>query len=235
MEPVVQLEAVVKTYHKNDAAPPVHALRGVDMVVPRGQYLAIMGPSGSGKSTMLNLLGCLDRPTSGRFILDGKDVATMDDESLSRVRGEHLGFVFQAFNLIPQLTVLQNVEVPLFYQGVPRQKRHAMAVESLRRVQLADRMDHRPNELSGGQMQRVAVARALVNKPSFLLADEPTGNLDSVTGQAILGLFEELHRQGLTIIMVTHDESIADRCQRVVRLKDGLVDRDEMIVETAKA
>lgn len=235
MEPVVQLEAVIKTYHKNDAAPPVHALRGVDLIVPRGQYLAIMGPSGSGKSTMLNLLGCLDRPTSGRFILDGRDVATLDDESLSKFRGEHLGFVFQAFNLIPQLTVLQNVEVPLFYQGIPRQKRHAMAVESLRRVQLADRMDHRPNELSGGQMQRVAVARALVNKPSFLLADEPTGNLDSVTGQAILGLFEELHRQGLTIIMVTHDESIADRCQRVVRLKDGLVDRDEMNVEIAKA
>jgi putative ABC transport system ATP-binding protein len=225
---VARLEAVEKVYRKSKAAPPVYALRGVDLSIPRGQYLAVMGPSGSGKSTLMNILGCLDRPTSGRFLMAGQDVATMSDHDLSQVRGKHLGFVFQAFNLIPQLTVLGNVQVPLFYQALPRRQRLTWATEAIDRVGLKDRMHHRPAELSGGQMQRVAIARALVNRPSLLLADEPTGNLDSTTGTAILDFFGELHDQGLTLIMVTHDESIARRCQRVVRLKDGQIDSDMM-------
>jgi putative ABC transport system ATP-binding protein len=228
MQPVVQFEAVEKVYRKSKAAPPVRALDGVDLSIPRGQYVAIMGPSGSGKSTLMNILGCLDRPSSGRFILEGRDVATLDDGELSKTRGKLLGFVFQAFNLISQLTVETNIEVPLFYQGVPPRKRRQMVREAAERVGLGERIHHRPAELSGGQQQRVAIARALVNEPSVLLADEPTGNLDSTTGEAILKLFDELHGQGLTVVMVTHDESVADRCQRVVRLRDGRIDRDEM-------
>ena len=224
---VADIQQITKVYQKSKAAPPVHALRGVDLQVPRGQYLAIMGQSGSGKSTLMNIIGCLDIPTSGRYLLDGEDVAAMDDAALSSVRGERIGFVFQAFNLIPQLTVLDNVEVPLFYQGLPRRQRRSDAAEALERVGLAERMDHRPAELSGGQQQRVAIARALVNRPSLLLADEPTGALDSATGEVILELFGELHRQGLTLVMVTHDEGVAEHCQRVLRLKDGLVHRDE--------
>jgi putative ABC transport system ATP-binding protein len=225
---VAQIQAVTKVYQKSKAAPPVHALRGVDLDVPRGQYLGIMGPSGSGKSTLMNIIGCLDQPTAGRYLLAGRDVARMDDTELSSVRGTHIGFVFQAFNLITQLTVLENVQVPLFYQGIDRRIRHDRAVEVLRRVGLADRMYHRPAELSGGQMQRVAVARALINNPALLLADEPTGNLDSATGEAILDLFDELHDQGLSVVMVTHDDHVAERCQRVIWLKDGLIDRDEV-------
>ena len=205
----------------------VHALREMDMQVPRGQYLAIMGPSGSGKSTLMNILGCLDRPTSGQYLLENQDVARMADNDLSRVRRENLGFVFQAFNLIPQLTIMQNVQVPLFYQGMPHHQRIIDAKEAIERVGLTDRIHHRPSELSGGQQQRVAIARALVNKPSLLFADEPTGNLDSKTGESILHLFDELHAGGMTLIMVTHDEGIAERCQRVIRLKDGYVDSDE--------
>ncbi len=231
MTAVAQLIGVTKVYRKSRQAPPVHALRGVDLTIPRGQYLAIMGPSGSGKSTLMNILGCLDRPSDGQFLLENEDVARMGDRALSHVRGQRLGFVFQAFNLIPQLTVAQNVQVPLFYQGIPSKQRNAAAEASIARVGLTDRMHHRPTELSGGQQQRVAIARALVNQPSLLLADEPTGNLDSATGLAILKLFDELHEQGLTLIMVTHDESVAERCQRVVRLKDGALDRDELVVK----
>jgi putative ABC transport system ATP-binding protein len=225
-ENVAQIESVEKVYRKNHSAPPVHALRGVDLTVPRGQYMAIMGQSGSGKSTLMNILGCLDRPTSGHYLLDGRDVATMDDTELSRARGQHIGFVFQAFNLVPQLTVLGNVQVPLFYQGIPRGEQKRLAEEAIKLVDLSDRADHRPTQLSGGQMQRVAIARALVNKPSLLLADEPTGNLDSATGDSILEMFDDLHRKGLTIIMVTHDETVAQRCERIIRLKDGLIDSD---------
>jgi putative ABC transport system ATP-binding protein len=228
MELVAQIQRLQKVYRKNPEAPEVFALRGIDLDIPRGQYLAIMGPSGSGKSTLMNVIGCLDRPTAGRYLLDGEDVAAMGDEDISRVRGKRLGFVFQAFNLIPQLTVLDNVEVPLFYQGVPRAERIRRARASIARVGLDQRTSHRPSELSGGQQQRVAIARALVAEPSLLLADEPTGNLDSATGTQVLALFDELHQQGLTIIMVTHDEAVAERCQRVVRLKDGRIDRDEV-------
>ncbi len=224
---VAEVVGVERLYQKHRKAPVVRALDGVSLTIPDNQYVAIMGPSGSGKSTLMNILGCLDRPTTGSYRLDGVDVARMNDEDLSRVRGRKLGFVFQAFNLIPQLTVQQNVEVPLFYQAVAPGQRAIAAREALERVQLADRLTHRPAELSGGQMQRVAIARALVTKPALLLADEPTGNLDSKTGAAILALFDELHAEGLTIIMVTHDDSVAERCQRVVRLKDGKIDRDE--------
>lgn len=223
---VARILNVTKVYQKNKAAPPVHALRGVDIDIPRGQYMAIMGPSGSGKSTLMNIVGCLDRPTEGQYLLDGEDVAQMDDEHLSKVRGKRLGFVFQAFNLIPQLTVLDNVVVPLFYQGIPAGERRDRARAVLEKVELGDRLTHRPSQLSGGQMQRVAIARALVNEPSILLADEPTGNLDSKTGEAILALFDELHAQGLTIVMVTHDPEMENRVERVVKLRDGLINED---------
>lgn len=223
---VARIVAVTKVYQKNKAAPPVHALRGIDLDIPRGQFLSIMGPSGSGKSTLMNIIGCLDRPTEGQYLLDGDDVAQMEDEQLSKVRGKRLGFVFQAFNLIPQLTVLDNVVVPLFYQGVPASERRDRAEAVLKKVELNDRMTHRPSQLSGGQMQRVAIARALVNEPSLLLADEPTGNLDTKTGDAILALFDELHANGLTIVMVTHDPEMGKRSERVVRLLDGLINED---------
>ncbi len=228
---VATIEGVTKVYQKHKNAPPVHALAGIDLEIPRGQYLAIMGPSGSGKSTQMKLIGCLDRPNAGRYLLEGRDVAQMDDQQLSRVRGERVGFVFQAFNLIPQLTVERNVEVPLFYRGLPSHQARQMALAAIERVDLTDRIGHRPAELSGGQMQRVAIARALVGDPAILLADEPTGALDSRTGEAIMGVFHELHREGLTIIMVTHDEHIAQHCQRIVRLLDGRVDRDESVAD----
>jgi putative ABC transport system ATP-binding protein len=204
----------------------VEALKGVDLDIPYGQYVAIMGFSGSGKSTLMNLLGCLDRPTSGAYYLDGIDVATLPDDELSAVRGRRIGFVFQAFNLISELTVVENVEVPLFYQRLPAPERRARAIESLQRVGLGDRLGHRPSQLSGGQQQRVAIARALVTNPAILMADEPTGNLDTATGESILALFEALHEQGLTLIMVTHDDRIAGRCERVVRLRDGSIESD---------
>ncbi|MEM1211036.1 MAG: ABC transporter ATP-binding protein [Planctomycetota bacterium] len=224
---VAQLIGLEKVYQKSKAAPPVRALAGVDLSIDRGSYVAIMGQSGSGKSTLMNIIGCLDRPSAGQYLLDGEDVAAMPDEDLSRVRGRKVGFVFQAFNLIPQLTVMDNVEVPLFYQGVGRRERRERSAEALTRVGLGERLEHRPTELSGGQQQRVAIARALVNRPSLLLADEPTGALDTATGDAILEMFDELHEAGLTIVMVTHDEGVADHCERVVRLKDGLMHRDE--------
>ena len=223
---IASVQDVYKTYEMGPVT--VEALRGVDIDFYERDYISIMGPSGCGKSTLMNLLGCLDRPTSGRYLLAGSDVAQMEDEELSRIRGEHIGFVFQAFNLIAERTVLENVEVPLFYQGVSRSQRRWRSESAIERVGLTDRLGHRPSELSGGQQQRVAIARAMVTEPSVLLADEPTGNLDSETGEAILQIFDELHRDGMTIIVVTHDDHIADRCQRVVQLLDGRIDSDEL-------
>lgn len=225
-EAVAELRGVRKIYRKPDGTVMVEALKGIDLTIPRGQYIAIMGASGSGKSTLMNILGCLDRPTEGSYIVDGEDTRTMEDEQLSIFRGQKIGFVFQAFNLIPQLTIEENVSTPLFYQGVPKPERIRRATEALALVGLADRVGHRPSELSGGQQQRTAIARALVTNPVILMADEPTGNLDSTTGKSILNLFENLHSQGMTLIMVTHDDSIAKRCERVVRLCDGLVETD---------
>ncbi len=228
-EPVAVLEQVRKTYYKPDGSVMVEALRGVDVCINRGDYLAIMGSSGSGKSTLMNILGCLDKPSEGRFLLNGRDVREMDDETLSAFRGRTVGFVFQAFNLIPQLTIEHNVEVPMFYQAVSKSERRKRAEAALDQVGLGDRLGHRPRELSGGQQQRVAIARALVANPVILMADEPTGNLDSKTSESILQLFEGLHDDGLTIIMVTHDDEVADRCERILRLRDGLVERDEVL------
>ena len=221
---LVEARDLTKDYRMGEET--VHALRGISVRVERGEFVAIMGASGSGKSTMMNVLGCLDRPTGGAFLLAGRDVVTMDDEELSRFRGRTIGFIFQAFNLIPQLTVEENVEVPLFYQAVHKAERRERAIESLQLVGLGDRLGHRPRELSGGQQQRTAIARALVTRPVVLLADEPTGNLDSTTGKAILDTFDRLHAQGMTLIMVTHDDNVAARCHRVVRLRDGVVESD---------
>jgi len=225
-QPVAELRALSKVYYKPDGGVLVEALKSVHLGINAGEYLAIMGASGSGKSTLMNILGCLDRPTSGEYLLDGRDVAQMDDDELSRVRGQKIGFVFQAFNLISELTMVENVEVPLFYQGIPKHERERRAIEKLNIVGLGDRLGHRPKELSGGQQQRVAVARALVTEPSIIMADEPTGNLDSKTGVAILDLITHLHQGGMTIIMVTHDERVAERCERIVRLRDGEIESD---------
>ena len=221
-----RLTGIRKTYYKPDGSVLVDALRGLDLEIPRGEYIAIMGASGSGKSTLMNLLGCLDRPTAGVYELDGARVESLDDDELSRVRGQKIGFVFQAFNLISELSIAENVEIPLLYRGISASERRERAAESLKIVGLDNRMSHRPRELSGGQQQRAAIARALVGKPAILMADEPTGNLDSATGQSILETFEHLHARGLTLIMVTHDDRIAQRCERVVRLKDGVVEHD---------
>mgnify|MGYP001807596769 CR=1 FL=1 len=226
--PLIQLQKVTKTYFRPDGEILVEALRGIDLSIARGEYVAIMGPSGSGKSTLMNLLGCLDQPTNGFYELDGEQISTLDDQQLSRIRGQKIGFIFQAFNLISEMSILENVEVPLFYQGMPRQKRRQLAMKHLDQVGLSNRLTHRPRELSGGQQQRVAIARALVTSPSMVLADEPTGNLDSKTGMAILKLLDELHDQGMTILTVTHDDSVAQRCQRSIHLKDGLIDRDTL-------
>ncbi len=219
---LAQLIGLTKTYHMG-ADIIVEALRGVDLEIEEGEYMAVMGPSGSGKSTLLNLIGCLDRPSGGRYILGGQDVSRLSDAELSEVRGRQIGFVFQSFNLIPQLTALDNIEVPLFYQGVHRRQRRRHSQELADRVGLGDRARHKPMELSGGEQQRVAIARALSNDPLILLADEPTGNLDSRTGQEILGVFDDLSARGRTLIVVTHDEAIAAHTHRTVRMADGKI------------
>jgi putative ABC transport system ATP-binding protein len=206
----------------------VRALRGVDLQIRRNEYVAVMGPSGSGKSTLMNLIGCLDTPTAGEYWLNGQKVSDLTDDELARIRNKEIGFVFQTFNLLPRASALHNVELPLIYAGLASSARRERAVSALTRVGLGDRMEHKPNELSGGQRQRVAIARALVNNPSILLADEPTGNLDSTTGQEIMGVFAELHRQGQTIVMVTHEADIAAHAARVVTLRDGLIATDQL-------
>ena len=221
---IVQLREIRKTYQMGLVT--VEALRGVSLEILAAEYLSIMGPSGCGKSTLLNLLGCLDRPSSGRYLLGSEDISQLDDDALSTVRGSRLGFIFQSYNLIQQLTVVENIEVPLYYQGRPEAESRALAQEVAARVGLADRLDHKPYELSGGQQQRVAIARALVNDPLILLADEPTGNLDSASGVEILRIFDDLNRQGKTVILVTHDQSVAHHSSRTIRLRDGLIDSD---------
>jgi putative ABC transport system ATP-binding protein len=223
-ESAVIVEGAKKHYRMGTEV--VKALDGIDLQIKKGEYVSIMGPSGCGKSTFLNLLGCLDRPTSGSYFLGDEDVSRMDDDTLSSVRGARLGFVFQSYNLIQQLTVVENIEIPLYYQGYSEQDSRAMAAELTELVGLKDRWDHRPTELSGGQQQRVAIARALVNDPLVILADEPTGNLDSASGAEILDLFDQLNRQGKTLIMVTHDEGIAHRASRTIRFRDGQVEND---------
>lgn len=222
--PVIRIAGLRRDYHMGSEL--VRALRGVDLAIERNEYVAIMGASGSGKSTMMNLIGCLDTPTAGEYWLNGAQVSSMDDDELARVRNREIGFVFQTFNLLPRATSLHNVELPLIYAGVKSSDRRKAAEAALERVGLADRMEHRPNELSGGQRQRVAIARALVNQPSIMLADEPTGNLDSTTSAEIMAVFEDLHGKGQTIIMVTHEPDIAQHAHRVVTLRDGTVESD---------
>ncbi len=224
---LIQTHELWKTYQMGSAE--IHALRDVDLVVEEGDYVAIMGPSGSGKSTFLNLLGCLDTPTRGRYVLNGRDVSSMNDDELALVRNEEIGFVFQTFNLLPRATALHNVELPLIYAGVPLERRRQRGLEALEKVDLADRVEHRPNELSGGERQRVAIARALVNNPSLLLADEPTGNLDSTTGEEILAILDKLHKKGHTLLVVTHERDIAARARRIVHLKDGRIESIELV------
>ena len=221
---VIKIEGVSKLYKMGSEI--IHALRGVDVEIRRNEYLAIMGPSGSGKSTLMNMLGCLDTPTDGRYDFNGKNVAHMVDDELAEIRNREIGFVFQTFNLLPRSNALHNVELPLIYAGMAPHARRVRAMEALQNVGLGDRVHHKPNELSGGQRQRVAIARALVNHPSILLADEPTGNLDSKTGEEIMALFEQLYEQGHTIIVVTHEEDIARHARRIVRLRDGLIESD---------
>ncbi|HSR49234.1 MAG TPA: ABC transporter ATP-binding protein [Acidobacteriota bacterium] len=213
----------------------IHALRDVTFEIEQNEYVAIMGPSGSGKSTLMNLIGCLDTPTQGEYFLNGKLVSEMHDDELARIRNKEIGFVFQTFNLLARATALHNVELPLIYSGIPSAKRRKMALDALERVELSDRVDHKPNELSGGQRQRVAVARALVNNPSIILADEPTGNLDSRTGFEIMALFESLHRSGNTIVLVTHEEEIARFARRIIQIRDGSIESDELVPEEERS
>jgi putative ABC transport system ATP-binding protein len=222
--PIIETQDLWKTYIMG--SEEIHALRGVSISIEKGDYVAIMGPSGSGKSTLMNLIGCLDTPTKGSYLLNGKEVAQMNDNELARIRNEEIGFVFQTFNLLPRASALHNVELPLVYAGVTAKERQERAREALRKVELENRMSHKPNELSGGQRQRVAIARALVNNPSILLADEPTGNLDSKTGVEIMALFDRLHQGGNTIVLVTHEADIAAHARRAIHLRDGQIEKD---------
>jgi putative ABC transport system ATP-binding protein len=226
---VIKTEELTKIYEMG--AEKVHALCGVDVEIRKGEYVAIMGPSGSGKSTLMNLIGCLDSPSSGRYWLAGRLVSDLDDDELAYIRNKEIGFVFQTFNLLPRATALHNVELPLIYNGTPAEERVERAKKALERVDLSDRMHHKPNELSGGQRQRVAIARALVNSPSIVLADEPTGNLDSKTGDEIMGLFENLYRQGNTIILVTHEHDIAQHAHRSIHIRDGRIASDQAVLK----
>jgi putative ABC transport system ATP-binding protein len=232
-DPIIHIENVWKTYQMG--VEQVHALRGLSVDVHPNEYVAIMGPSGSGKSTLMNIVGCLDIPTKGRYVLNDRDVSTLSDDDLAAVRNREIGFVFQTFNLLPRVNCLQNVELPLIYSGMSKRERRERAADALVSVGLGDRMDHRPNELSGGQRQRVAVARALVNRPAILLADEPTGNLDTATSEEIMRLFEMLYRRGNTVLVVTHEEDIAEHARRIVRLRDGDIELDEQVAQPTLA
>jgi len=231
MSIIIDIKNITKVYEMGEEK--LFALNGVDVVIERNEYVAIMGPSGSGKSTLMNIIGCLDTPTSGKYILNGKDVSEMDDDELAEIRNREIGFVFQTFNLLPRNNALHNVELPLIYSGLSKADRIKQAKDALANVGLADRMMHKPNELSGGQRQRVAVARALVNNPSIILADEPTGNLDTKTGEEIMALFMDLNRKGNTIILVTHEEEIARHANRIIKIRDGLIESDN--VKAARA
>ena len=224
---VIRTYDLWKTYVMGDQE--IHAVRSMDIEIRKGEYVAIMGPSGSGKSTLMNLIGCLDTPSVGQYYIAGRLVSSMNDDELAHIRNKEIGFVFQTFNLLPRLTALQNVELPLVYSGIQPAERSALSQRAIGHVDLTDRMYHKPNELSGGQRQRVAIARALVNHPSILLADEPTGNLDTATGDEIMALFDQLHKQGNTIILVTHEHGVAMHAHRVIQLRDGLVEKDEKV------
>lgn len=223
--PLINIKQIKRDFQLGSET--INVLKGIDLQIDKGEYVALMGPSGSGKSTLMNLLGCLDTPTSGTYILNGKDVSQMHDDDLAEIRNKEIGFVFQTFNLLPRTTALDNVALPMIYAGYSKSDRNIRAAEVLTQVGLADRMDHQPNQLSGGQRQRVAVARALVNKPSIILADEPTGNLDSKTSVEIMKLFGDIHAAGNTVILVTHEEDIAEYAHRIIRLRDGLIESDK--------
>lgn len=227
MEYVIDIQEIKKIYQVGNQE--VNALAGVDLKIKKGEFVAIMGPSGSGKSTLMNIIGCLDTPSNGSYWLNGRDVSRLDDENLAAIRNKEIGFIFQTFNLLHRYNALENVTVPLIYAGINRALRYELAIEALRQVGLSDRMEHKPNEMSGGQRQRVAIARALVNKPSIILADEPTGNLDSKTSEEIMRLLNDLHQKGNTIVLVTHEEDIAKHAKRIVRLRDGLIEHDHLI------
>ena len=233
MSSIISIQELNKVYAAGDIS--VHALRDINFEIQKGEFVAIMGPSGSGKSTLMNVIGCLDRVTGGSYILDGENIASLDDGQLAYIRNLKVGFVFQTFNLLPRLTALRNVELPMLYAGVPRDERRRIATDALNRVGLGDRTHHRPNELSGGQKQRVAIARALVNKPAIFLADEPTGNLDTQSGEEIMAIFQELHREGSTILLVTHEREIGQHSQRILHFRDGRLVKDEPVVNSIDA